>query len=360
MNAHMKNYLELSIRLLNKNIYKKIIIFFFVSILFGLFDEYEKISDYKIYDGDPHLLITNDKFTPYELITPLFTDYAWKHRTIYIPDNKKIIYNHDDVFDFPIGTIISKTFYYPHDFNDLSKGISLKETRILIHKQDGWVGLPYIWNENETEAYLEIAGGTKNANWTDVNGISQQINYVIPNMNQCKGCHQNNKNIFLPIGPKARQLNTDYKYRSGKIANQIIHWNNLGYFKELPDEKNIPKIAKWDNPITGNLDKRARAWLDINCAHCHNINGPANNTGLYLDYYQSDNKKLGIYKTPVAAGRGSGHLKYDIVPGYPEKSILVYRFESTDPGIMMPELGRTMVHQEGLDLIKKWILSLDK
>ena len=40
-------------------------------------------------------------------------------------------------------------------------------------------------------------------------------------------------------------------------------------------KKNIPKIAKWDNPITGNLDKRARAWLDINCAHCHNSNGTA-------------------------------------------------------------------------------------
>ena len=79
---------------------------------------------------------------------------------------------------------------------------------------------------------------------------------------------------------------------------------------------------------------------------------------MFLDYYQKDRKALGIYKTPIAAGRGSGKFEYDIVPGDPDHSILVYRFNSTDPGIMMPELGRSMVHHEGLELIREWILSL--
>ena len=338
---------------------QKIFLFCIVSILNGFFDAFEKISDYEIYKGDPHMLITNNHYTTYELITPLFSDYSWKHRAIHIPKSKKISYKKNDVFDFPIGTIISKTFFYPYDFNDISKGISLKETRILIHKENGWIGLPYIWNEDESEAYLEISGGVKNADWIDVDGINQSINYIIPNMNQCKGCHQNYKNEFLPIGPKARNLNTIYEYDNGIIENQITYWNDLGYFKEIPQNHEIPKIAKWNDPESGTLNQRARAWLDINCAHCHNVDGPANNTGLYLNYYENDDKKIGIYKTPVAAGRGSGHLKYDIVPGHPEKSILVYRFESTDPGIMMPELGRVMVHKEGLNLIKEWIISLD-
>ena len=121
----------------------------------------------------------------------------------------------------------------------------------------------------------------------------------------------------------------------------------------------MPRSVNYNNPKDGTINQRARAWLDINCAHCHNVNGPANNTGLFLDFYETNLKSLGVYKTPVAAGRGSGHLKYDIVPGKPDESILVYRFESTDPGIMMPELGRSMVHQEGLDLIKEWIQILD-
>lgn len=341
---------------MNNRLNKNIVFIFFISFLLA-FTAKERLSDYNIYLGDPHDLLTTDKFIPYELITPLFSDYAYKHRSIYIPQNTKIKYNDKKVFEFPIGTIIAKTFYYPKNFNDVNSKISLKETRIMINKEDGWIGLPYIWNDNETEAFLDVAGGIKEASWIDSEGESQSIDYIIPNMNQCKGCHNNN-NKFVPIGPTARQLNTDYKYLDG-IKNQIKKWNELELFYELPVFEEIPVIAKWNNPNSGTLDSRARAWLDINCAHCHNINGPANNTGLYLSYYETDYKALGFYKTPVAAGRGSGHLKYDIFPGSPEKSIMVYRFNSTDPGIMMPELGRTMVHKEGLELIKQWIENID-
>ena len=113
------------------------------------FDEFEKISDYNIYKGNPHNLETNINYTPYDLITPLFSDYSWKHRSIFIPKGEKIDYDDLEVFKFPIGTIISKTFYYPNDFNDLNKGISLKETRILIHRENGWIALPYVWNSDE-------------------------------------------------------------------------------------------------------------------------------------------------------------------------------------------------------------------
>ena len=333
-------------------------IFFFIFLSFLLTNQIkEKLSDYNIYLGDPHNLITTNHFMPYELITPLFSDYAYKHRAIHIPKNRKIQYDDKKVFKFPIGTIIAKTFYYPHDFNALDKGVSLKETRIMIHEETGWIGLPYIWNDSETDAFLDVAGGIKEASWIDSKGNKQLIDYIIPNMNQCKGCHSNN-NEFIPIGPTARQLNSNYDYKD-ENKNQIQKWDQLGLFHSLPEFGKIPVIEKWDDPNSGSLDKRARAWLDINCAHCHNVNGPANNTGLYLDYYETNNKSLGIFKTPVAAGRGSGYLKYDIVPGKPEKSIMVYRFNSTDPGIMMPELGRTMVHKEGLDLIKDWIEHID-
>ena len=326
--------------------------------IFAFKDNFNKISEYNIYAGNPHKLKTTDKFTTYDLITPLFSDYSWKHRAIYIPNGEHAEYHDTDTFKFPVGTIISKTFYYPTDFNDLERGLSLKETRILIHKENGWIALPYIWNEEETEAYLEITGGVKKAEWIDYNGDIQSIDYIVPNMNQCKGCHVNNKKEMFPIGPKARNINSDYAYEDG-IENQIVKWKKLGYLAGHPPLEEIDKVIKWDMLETGTLDKRARAWLDVNCAHCHNVNGPANNTGLLLDYYQTDEKSLGFYKTPVAAGRGSGHLKYDIFPGHPDESILIFRFNSTEPGIMMPELGRTMVHQEGLDLIREWIVSLE-
>ena len=43
-----------------------------------------------------------------------------------------------------------------------------------------------------------------------------------------------------------------------------------------------------------------------------------------------------------------------------DASILVYRMESTDPGIAMPELGRATVHAEGVQLVRDWIDRMPK
>ena len=103
------------------------------------------------------------------------------------------------------------------------------------------------------------------------------------------------------------------------------------------------------------LEDRARAYLDINCGHCHIPGGSADTTGLYLNFTEKDREQLGIYKKPVAAGRASGNLKYSIVPGYSNKSIMLYRMRSLDPGIMMPESGRALADDAGIELIKNWI-----
>jgi hypothetical protein len=74
---------------------------------------------------------------------------------------------------------------------------------------------------------------------------------------------------------------------------------------------------------------------------------------------KKNNRRRGIFKPPIAAGKGSGNLKFSIVPGEPENSIMIYRYNSTDPGIMMPEIGRKSVHQEGLALLEQYIRSLE-
>ena len=99
---------------------------------------------------------------------------------------------------------------------------------------------------------------------------------------------------------------------------------------------------------------------EIDCAHCHQKGGPAESSGLFLDLEEKNIRALGVNKPPVAAGRGSGKRKYNIVPGFPEKSIIEYRINSTDPGIMMPELSRKLVHKEGLELIRSWIRNMPK
>jgi uncharacterized repeat protein (TIGR03806 family) len=176
-------------------------------------------------------------------------------------------------------------------------------------------------------------------------------------MNDCKACHEIGKTL-QPIGPKARNLNKDYAYEDG-LENQLEHWVRAGVLTGAPAPTNAPRLAVWDDPETGSLDQRARAWLDVNCAHCHNPLGPASTSGLDLRYTQHEPVKLGLMKTPVAAGIGSGKLYHDIVPGKPEESILVYRISSMDPGVMMPEVPRRLVHEEGVALIREWIAAME-
>lgn len=294
---------------------------------------------------------------PFDVITPLFSDYTAKYRYVWMPDGVSAAYHEREVFDFPVGTVMIKTFSYLHDVRDPSLGERVLETRLLIHNSKGWKGWVYLWNEEQTEAVLKIAGTTVDAEWIDAAGERMTNNYIVPNVNQCKGCHEQDETL-MPIGPKARYLNMDYEYGHG-WQNQLSRLADVGYLNGLPnDMTEVSAVVAWDDE-SAPLDKRARAWLEMNCMHCHNAVGPASTTGFVLDYYEQDPIKLGVMKPPVAAGRGSGGLLFDIVPGKPEESILMFRIDSVDPGVMMPELPRRLVHKESSKLIRKWIEAME-
>jgi uncharacterized repeat protein (TIGR03806 family) len=313
-----------------------------------------KLSQWRLFTGDPAALKPNAGVVPYDLNTPLFSDYATKYRFVWMPAGTSATYQADDTFEFPVGTIFAKTFAFPDA--DHGGRQRIIETRLLVHAKSGWVGLPYVWNAAQTEATLEVAADPLVVHWVHPSGVRYAIDYVIPNTNQCKGCHDKSK-VMVPIGPKARNLNKDFSYAEGR-ANQIAYWTKVGYLKGAPAPEQAPRLAVWDDPSSGTLDARARAYMEMNCGHCHNPQGPANTTGLYLTAAQADPMRLGLCKVPVSAGQGSGDLLFDVVQGRPEESILVHRMESTTPKIMMPELGRTMVHQEGVALIREWIASM--
>lgn len=313
----------------------------------------EQLSAYGFFSGDIARQQPAAGVVPYQLNTPLFSDYAEKLRFLRLPPGTTATYNSDSVFSFPVGTTLIKTFYYPLDFRDPSKGRRLMETRLLIHEANGWKAWTYIWNAEQTDAYLEVAGDKHPVQFTDLKGKTVRFDYIIPNQNQCKGCH-NTYEVLTPIGPSARQLNGDLSYPTGK-ENQLQHWMKAGLLSGLEDVTQAPKAPVWNDPHSGTLEARARTWLDINCAHCHKPGGPASTSGLFLQLSEKDPTRMGIMKTPVAAGRGASNLQYDIVPGHPDQSILVYRMLSTDPGIMMPELSRKLTHQEGITLVQEWI-----
>ena len=156
----------------------------------------------------------------------------------------------------------------------------------------------------------------------------------------------------------ARHLNRDVSWLDAAgtpvHGNQLERWQQLGYLEGLPEAAEVPRVADWRDPQAP-VDARARAYLDINCAHCHSPVGPGATSGLWLASEVDDPLRLGRCKLPIAAGQGTGGHRFGIMPGQPDESILLYRMISTDPGVMMPELGRSLVHTEGVDLIRQWI-----
>ena len=317
-----------------------------------VFERKQKLSEYNFFTGSLAELKPAGNVIPYDINMALFSNYAEKLRFVKLPDGNQATYNDDGVLELPEGTIIIKNFYYENDFRKPEKGRRILETRLLVHEEKGWMAYPYVWNDDQTEAFYDVAGDIKKVSYVNADGNKINIEYIIPNKNQCKGCHIRD-NKMMPVGPTAVQLNRDYDYASGK-QNQLVYWQQHHLLKGLPELNSIKKYPMLDDK-SESLDSRARAYLDVNCGTCHHPQGPANTSGLFLHYDQDASVEMGIMKSPVAAGRGAGKNSFDIVPGKPHKSILSFRMQTNDPGIAMPELGREQVHKEGVKLIKDWI-----
>ena len=317
------------------------------------FEFKDKLSEYGFFKGTLKELHPANTIFKYELSSSLFTDYALKDRFIFLPAGTSIGYTQNGILDFPDSSIIIKNFAY----TDAAQQKIMIETRLLVKdpRDKKWKVMNYLWNAAQTDAVKHITGAKLPITLLDDVGNKISTIYQVPNTNDCKRCHINNDTL-IPIGTKARNLNF---VLGGQQENQLALWAALGRLSGLPDSSEVSRLPGWKDNKHFSLDQRARAYLDINCAHCHIKGGDAYNTGLFLEYEQTDKSHLGIMKSPVSAGNGAGGFNYDIVPGDASHSILAYRMNSTEPGTAMPELARTIIHKEGVKLIVDWINAMN-
>lgn len=343
---------------------------------------------------------------PFVLTTKLFSDYSVKYRVAYMPPGTKATYhdagNNKDkanvAITFPVGTIIAKTF----SFRNKAAGTEVPmETRLLIKRNNSkktierWDGLPYIWEtvNGKRVAKLSLIGGSSVASWDVVDADSgirhtgSTASYQIPNANQCLSCHSNEDKEpgSSPIGPKVRFLNRPYAPESDVVTeqgrhevlgkNQLQYWCSKGLMSGCPADlgvnattqiaANVERVPIFNKVGDGHptdtakdIEARARAYLEVNCQHCHNDNGFAKNTGFYLDSFRKVDQSYGICKGVTAAGtQGSNGRSVDIHPGDAAKSVLEFRISSaaTTAAARMPPLARSVVHEEGHDLVQQWI-----
>lgn len=317
---------------------------------------YPRLSDYHFFEGDIKDQIPSLNVIPYEPASSLFTDYASKKRFIWMPAGVKAAYVADNrILDFPVGTVLIKTFYYTtiQPWN-VTKII---ETRLMIRKSDGWKFYEYVWNDNQTDADLVSGidftnGSTKNITFAKPSGEIITTDYRIPSDAECFACHKINETA-TPIGVKPQNLNHNhtYGYTSKKILQKLV---DQGYLDNFPSS--IASAVNYHD-TTQPIDLRLRSYLDANCAHCHQDEARC--------YYRPVRFAFGL--TNVDSNIGiclladeeiSPTLQKVITPGNFNKSIMHFRLSSNDESERMPLLGRTVVHDEGVALLEEYISSL--
>ena len=352
----------------------------------------------------------NSGGVPFSLNSKLFSDYTIKYRVAFLPTGTKAVYRdqasngENATIVYPVGTIIAKTF----SFADEQAGTETPmETRLLIKRVNSkgmarWDGLPYLWTTDESGkrvAKLTMGGAIKSASWRTTDQDSGLLHtgstssYRIPNANQCLSCHsrEDQEPGSAPIGTKVRFMNKAYRPESNAVTgqsqheirgkNQIDYLCNKGLLTGCPADRGVDNMRQiatklehspvfnkpGDSGFAANSDAdieaRARAWLEVNCQHCHNVRGFAASTGFYLDSFRPVDTTYGICKHTTATGaEGRGGRNFDIHPAQAADSVMVFRTgpEATVPAARMPPIARSVVDEEGNALLTQWINNVVK
>ncbi len=313
---------------------------------------YDSLSTYNFFTGNIADLVPVYGVLPFAPITPLFSDYAHKSRFVWMPVGAKASYVDDNTpLDFADGTILIKNFWFDNVQPNNVKRIL--ETRLLFKRNGLWEFANYKWNDQQTEATLDLVGSFAPLQWLDDNSQAHDVVYRIPSEAECFVCHKRN-DVPEPIGPKPRNLNSTYNYPDGPM-NQLDKWIATGYL-----EANVPDViettAKWDDPNV-DINDRVRAYVDMNCAHCHSDDKHCDYRPMRFAWSEtSDPVNLGVCVPPD--DQLTPDLTHIVARGFTQRSMLYYRASSTDETVRMPLLGRTVVHTEAVQLFGDWITAM--
>ncbi|MFS4494148.1 Ig-like domain-containing protein [Maribacter sp. 2308TA10-17] len=286
---------------------------------------------------------------PYDMIEPFWSDGATKKRWMVIPNDgthntpDEQITLTDEAWDFPRGTVLIKHFEFP--------GKRL-ETRFEVKGDDDvYYYLTYKWNAEQTDATLLNDSVDEDV---VVNGVTQSWHY--PSRNECASCHFPQNGSVL--GPKTRNLNKSIVYPSSGIEmNQLVNLSELGILTQNITNSNVsnyPAVAA-KNDLTASIEDRARTYLDVNCASCHNPQ--VSNIAMFDARYSTPIENQNIIYGDVIYDEGLNNPKV-IIPQDVSNSMGHFRMNSTQTGIEMPPISKDVVDAEGVQLIADWINSL--
>lgn len=283
--------------------------------------------------------------TEYAPNAPFWSDGSLKRRWFKLPPGGKIGFSADGAWEFPVGAMTVKHFEI-----ETSSGLRRLETRVFLRQDSGaWLGYSYLWNDSGTEATLLNAGATIPLLVPDGAGGSQPQTYRVPDRAQCLQCHTSAAGEVL--GVRTNQLNGLYTYADGSTQNQLSFLSGAGVFDApIDDPSTYPALP--DPFGTAPLALRARAYLETNCAQCHQPGGPTPvNIDLRAATPIADTNTVGVTGT----GTPVGGATVRIVAGDKDTSLVWTRINTRAEGEAMPPLSTHVIDAQGVDLIGDWI-----
>ena len=283
---------------------------------------------------------------PYDVNVPLWSDGAEKERFIALPRNNSVVFNDKVQWEFPVGTVIVKTFFLESDTTNLQKRRRL-ETRLWLQNPRGWEGYTYLWNDEQTEASLLADWPLKKEYEIRTPEGSVKQEWYFPSRSDCHACHTHNAGFTL--GWNTRQLNR-VETTGNDNENQIEKFKRLKLFTALPPMVELEAFPHWEDQ-NAPLEQRARAYLDVNCAVCHRPGGfgTAGGSKANLDVHIPINTAFAV---PTEFNPGAPQW---IVPSESHHSLLLQRMSSRNPKVQMPPLGTLKPDHAAQKVIRQWI-----
>ncbi|MEQ9411654.1 MAG: PQQ-dependent sugar dehydrogenase [Fuerstiella sp.] len=302
---------------------------------------------------------------PYTINTPFWSDHSVKKRWIAIPGDgtagdpttDRIVVAADFPYDlsFPDDTVFVKHFELPVDEGN-PQVIRRLETRVTILKAGGeFCGMTFRWNERQTDAILIEDREEADIVIRTRSGESRTQHWTFPGRADCRMCH--NTATGFVLGVNIPQLNcwvTDPE--DGEIYSQLGVWNERGMLSgtsQSPSSIPESELSVWPkmtaiNDETAPLEERVRSYLAVNCSQCHRKDVPGRPPRPVFDLR---------FHVPLA-DRGLVGDQTVVVAGRPSASRLLHRLSTTDHQ-RMPPVGRETVDEQAVDVIRRWISSLD-
>jgi putative heme-binding domain-containing protein len=303
--------------------------------------------------------------TSYEINAAQWADHASADRWMALPGAEPVQIDSDAKWIFPDGAVLAKTVSIEMSHGD-SNSVRRLETQVLHREEGAWRPYTYAWNDEQSDAELvDAAGFTRTLQIRDAqapSGLREQ-SYRFASRGECQMCHNpwvemKTTSIGIqsasPLAVSSMQWNTSLPEDPAQNQMTALHGHGwlAGSVAESPSS-----TGRFANPYdtTAVLEERVRAYLHVNCSHCHQPHAGGSATiDLLHDVKLADAKLIDAKPGQGAFGISAARI---VSPGDPLGSVLHYRMATIGSG-RMPRIGSEEVDEQAVAMIREWIAQL--